>query len=101
MPTHKLSDKCEKDVDRYIDLRFSHWSGFDRAKRKKQTKLALSKLSKEEQDSYSEKVDDMFEKNAEFLESCERSRQKALFESRKSVKESVAEALRGNHDQQH
>lgn len=97
----KLSPQCERDVDRYVELRFSHWSSIDREKRKKATKMALSKLDQDGQEDYSRNVDELFDKNSDFLESCERSKQRLMFESRRLIRESVSEALRGNNNKQH
>lgn len=101
MPTHKLSEQCEKDVDRYVDLRFSHWSEFDRAKRKRDTKEALKNLGPDEQESYSRQVEAMFQKNADFLESCDREKDKLVQRQKLTIRKAVQEGLRGNHDKQH
>ena len=100
----KITDQCLRDVRRYVELRYDHWSEDDREKRITQTIRALKRKSKQDQDEYSQQVQEFIDKNAEFLESCERSRiesEQADWRRKKPLRNAVSQVINGYNHQQH
>ena len=101
----RLSQQCLRDVHRYIDLRFSHLDVDEIRERKARTIRALKNEPANIQDDYSKRVATFFEKNAEFLDSCDTSEKRLAQEEqnrrlreKRSVGLAVREVLNGyNH----
>jgi len=70
----RLSQKCVKDVKRYISLRYDHLGEVWIKSRIEQVIKALKKESKEAQGLYSKKVADFFEINKDVIADAKKAK---------------------------